>query len=146
MYQPQIREDLILRLYRRAKARGSPLTRRRRTTSRPQNPTQKERAMRDYIAIGPTPCEESCAQVGEKNYHEKALAECRRFLQLLRQQFGPEPAGAWLSIKWSPHDFGSYCEVVCHYHTDMQEAVDYALRCEAEMPETWEGDGDEPHA
>jgi hypothetical protein len=94
--------------------------------------------MRDYITLGPTPSEELCAQVGEPDYPEKAVAECRRFIQLLRQKFGPEPRGAWLTTKWFPHDFGSYCEVVCHFDTDSEESVEYALCCEAEMPATWE--------
>ena len=96
--------------------------------------------MRDFINIGPTPCGEACAQVGEPDYHEKAVAECRRFLQLLRNKFCPEPEGAWLSVKWFPHDFGSYCEVVCYYNTDIPASVDYAFRCETETPATWEGE------
>ena len=102
--------------------------------------------MRDYLSIGPTPCEESCAQVGDPDYCEKALPECRRFIELLRQKFGLEPAGAWLSIKWFPHDFGSYCEVVCNFDTTIEESVEYALRCEAELPATWGENGDEHHA
>jgi hypothetical protein len=96
--------------------------------------------MRDFISIGPTPCEEPCAQVGELNYREKALAECRRFLLLLRKKFGPEPEGAWLSVKWFPHDFGDYAEVVCYFNTDIPASVDYAYRCEAETPAAWEED------
>lgn len=99
--------------------------------------------MKDFLTLGPTPCEEPCAQVGEPDYREKALAECQRFILLLRQTFGPEPEGAWLSVKWFPHDFGSYCEVVCHYTTNSPASVDYAFRCEAETPATWEGDGNE---
>ena len=94
--------------------------------------------MKDYLTLGPTPSAEPCAQVGEPDYREKAMPECRRFVHLLRKTFGPEPAGAWLSIQWFPHDFGSYCEVVCHFDTDLKESVEYALRCEAEMPATWE--------
>jgi len=94
--------------------------------------------MKDYINIGPTPCEEDCAQLGTPDYREKALAECKRFIQLLRKKFGPEPEDARLAIKWFEHDFGSYCEVVCFYDTDIQESVDYALRCEGETPATWE--------
>jgi hypothetical protein len=68
--------------------------------------------MKDYITLGSTPSDEPCASVGEPDYPEKALPECRRFLQLLRKTFGPEPEGARFSIQWFPHDFGSYCEVV----------------------------------
>lgn len=99
--------------------------------------------MKDYLTLGPTPGEEPCAQVGESDYRDKALAECQRFILLLRKKFGPEPEGAWLSVKWFPHDFGEYCEVVCHYTTDSQASVDYAYRCDNEAPATWEEEEDE---
>ncbi len=94
--------------------------------------------MKDYITLGQTPCEEPCAQVGKPEYRKKALKECAQFIQLLRQTFGPEPEGACLSVKWFPHDFGDYCEVVCYYNTDIPASVDYAFRCESEAPATWE--------
>ncbi|SRR5712692_4185997 len=83
--------------------------------------------MKDYISLGPTPCEEPCAQVGQPNYRQRALKECVRFIQLLRQTFGPEPEGACLSVTWFPHDFGDYAEVVCYYHTDIQASVQLAV-------------------
>lgn len=99
--------------------------------------------MKDFITIGPTPCEEPCAQMGTPDYREKALAECKRFIKLLRQKFGPQPEGARLAVKSFLHDFGTYYEVVCHYDTDIQASVDYALRCEGETPATWEEERDE---
>ena len=95
--------------------------------------------MRNYFCIGPSPCEENCAQVGEPGYREKALAECTRFIQLLRETFGPEPEGAQLSVKWFEHDFGGYCEVVCYFNPESQASVEYAQRCEDHAPATWEG-------
>lgn len=95
--------------------------------------------MRDYVCIGPVPCDEDCAQVGQDGYREKAVAECRKFIALLRKTFGEEPFGARLAIKWFDHDFGPYCEVVCYYETEIEEAREYAFRCENEMPLTWEG-------
>jgi hypothetical protein len=94
--------------------------------------------MRDYISIGSSPYDEPCAQVGQPDYRKNAVAECTRFIELLRDTVGPEPEGARLSIKWFPHDFGDYAEVVCYYETNMSASVDYALRCEAETPATWE--------
>jgi hypothetical protein len=105
----------------------------------PSNPNVKGEAMHDFVCLGPTPCEESCACVGEEDYRERALEECRRFIQLLRKTFGPEPDGARLSLKWFDHDFGPYCEVVCHFNTELPESVDYAFRCESDAPATWEG-------
>lgn len=95
--------------------------------------------MRDYVNIGPVPCEEDCAQVGQDGYSAKAVAECRRFIGLLRKTFGEEPPGARLAIKWFDHDFGPYCEVICYYDTEIEESREYAFRCENEMPLTWEG-------
>lgn len=95
--------------------------------------------MRDYYTLGSAPCDEPCACVGEENYRERALEECERFIELLRATFGPEPYDARLSIKWSPHDFGEYCEVVCYFDTAIPESVDYARRCEDDAPATWEG-------
>ena len=62
--------------------------------------------MKTYLSLAPAPIEEDCAQVGTPGYREQALAECARFIRLLRQKFGPEPEGAWLSVKWFDHDFG----------------------------------------
>ena len=93
--------------------------------------------MRDFVTLGTTPCDEPCACVGEENFRARALAECQQFILLLRQIFGPEPEGAWLSTKWFPHDFGEYCEVVCYYNTDIPESVDYAYQCENDTPATW---------
>lgn len=93
--------------------------------------------MKDYICIGPAQCDEPCAQVGDTDYREKALAECQRFIQLLRKTFGPEPRGAWFTTKWFPHDFGEYVEVVCYFTAEIEASVEYALRCEAETPATW---------
>jgi hypothetical protein len=94
--------------------------------------------MKTYLALAPAPIEEDCAQVGTPGYREQALAECARFIRLLRQRIGPEPEGAWLSVKWFDHDFGQYCEVVCYYNTDIPASVEYAYTCEANLPATWD--------
>lgn len=95
--------------------------------------------MRDFVCIGSAPCEEPCACLGEDDYHDRVLEECRRFIQLLRETFGAEPDGARLSVKSFPHDFGTYFEVVCYFNPDLPASVDYAYRCEDEAPTTWEG-------
>ena len=95
--------------------------------------------MKDYLNIGPVPPEEDCAQLGTPDYREKAIAECRRYIKLLREMLGEEPVGAQLAIKWFQHDFGSYCEVVCYYDNERPETLDYALKCEGDGPLTWKG-------
>ena len=95
--------------------------------------------MRNYFCIGASPSEEDCAQVGQPDYRRKAIAECVRFIQLIRDTLGHEPEGAELRIKAFDHDFGVYHEVVCWFDTDIPESVEYAQRCEGETPATWEG-------
>jgi hypothetical protein len=96
--------------------------------------------MSDYLALGPTPADEPCAQVGEELYEKKARAECRRYIKVLRETFGPEPSGAYLMMKAFPHDFGTYYEVVCYFNSDVPESITYAMRCEDEAPTTWPDD------
>ena len=95
--------------------------------------------MHDFITLGTTPYDELCACVGEENYHDRALQECNRYMKLLRKIFGLEPLGARFGVKWFDHDFGAYVEVVCYYNTELPASMDYAFRCENELPATWEG-------
>lgn len=92
---------------------------------------------KDYIEIGPAPCEEECAQVGSDGYHARAREECRRFIEAIRAKLGPEPDGARLAAKSFSHDFGTYHEVVCWYDEGNEAAAAYAFRCEAEAPTHW---------
>jgi len=94
--------------------------------------------MRDYVYLGPAPAEEDCVQVGEPDYLERALAECRRYIDLIRRVCGPEPPGARLRTKWEYHDFGKYVEVVCEFDDNVPEAVEYAYRVEEEAPTRWD--------
>jgi hypothetical protein len=68
--------------------------------------------MKDFVCLGPSPCDEDSVSVGEDDYHARARMECQRDIQLIRQVMGPEPEGARLSIKSFPHDFGVYVEVI----------------------------------
>jgi hypothetical protein len=95
--------------------------------------------MRDSINIGCTPSGEQCEQVGTPEYDSaKARFECNVFIRQLRRIFGDEPDGARLYVKSNPHDFGSYLEVECYFDDDNQASMDYAFRCEGEMPEWWD--------
>jgi hypothetical protein len=96
--------------------------------------------MSDYITLGPTPSDEPCAQVGEDLYAQKARTECRRFIKVLREAFGPEPSGAYLTTKAFEHDFGTYYEVICVFNSNVPESIDYAMRLEDEAPTTWPDD------
>lgn len=94
--------------------------------------------MRDYLYIAESPVDEKCAQVGQPGYFERGRVECRCFIGQLRRMFGNEPTGARLSIKTEQHDFGSYSTVVCHYDDTFPESVEYAFKCEGELPEKWD--------
>lgn len=94
--------------------------------------------MLDFMNIGATPAEEECAQVGTPGYYERALKECRVFINQIRRVVGPEPDGARLGTKVFDHDFGSYREVVCYYDDNNEEAVNYAFQCEGSGPLTWD--------
>ena len=94
--------------------------------------------MWDFLYVGSSPPEETCAQVGSDDYHDRARRECRAYVNLLRRALGPEPEGASLSIKSCPHDFGTYLEVVCYFDPEKPESADYALRCESDGPPRWD--------
>ena len=106
----------------------------------------KGRAMQDFMTLGTAPIDEPCAQLGQDDYYDKVKAECRRFIQLLRQTFGDEPPGARFALKSFEHDFGTYYEVVCLFDTNDEEAAHYAFRCEDELPTTWEMSACHPNA
>lgn len=93
--------------------------------------------MRDYIELGPSPAAEDCVQVGTENYRELSRIECKRYIAQLRKQFGDEPPFAKLTIKYFPHDFGEYADVVCYFEDTDQEAQEYAFKCEGEAWDRW---------
>lgn len=92
---------------------------------------------REYISIGPSPCNEDCVQLGSDNYNRRAREECRRFAAAIRATLGEEPDGAELSVEGFPHDFGTYFETVCLYDIGNEEAEAYAFRCESDAPSEW---------
>ena len=94
--------------------------------------------MRDCIDLGSSPYGETCAQVGTEDYVFRAKRECKVYISQLRRCMGEEPNGAELRVKSNPHDFGSYLSVVCYFDSDNQAATEYAFRCEAQGPESWD--------
>ncbi|MBA3753783.1 MAG: hypothetical protein H0X01_06550 [Nitrospira sp.] len=96
---------------------------------------------REHVDLGATtPPEESCAQVGSRDYDylTRARQEARAYIGQLRRMCGEEPDGARLSIKSHPHDFGSYLTVICFFDPDNPVAADYAFRCESKGPQEWD--------
>ena len=94
--------------------------------------------MTDYLEVGPTPSGEDCQQVGTPQY-DAAMArrECQQFITAIRRVCGEEPAGATLTIRSNPHDFGTYPEVAVRFNDNVETAVAYAYHVEANAPEYW---------
>jgi hypothetical protein len=97
--------------------------------------------MREYIELGSTPYNEECVQIGDSNYRVNAIRECRHYIQAIRTYLGMEPDGAHLTYKAFPHDMGSYYEVILRYDPEDERAVEYAHKCEAKAPATWDDAG-----
>ena len=96
------------------------------------------RRQRDELDLGSAPTGEACAQVGSDGYHWRAWHECRALVNQLRRAFGPEPAGTRLSVRRSPHDFGTYLSVACSWPSGDEAGRAYGHRLEAEMPAEWD--------
>lgn len=96
--------------------------------------------MRDFLELGTTPYGEDCAQVGTDNYRENALKECNRYIAMLRKRFPYATEFNDFRIKWNPHDFGSYAEVVISFDDQDEMGRAYAFHVENNLPETWDDD------
>ena len=94
--------------------------------------------MREYITLGPTPCEEACAQAGSDNYATESTKETKRYIALLQKLFPNPTQDNAFNRKAFPHDFGTYHEVVVWYDTNNAESVKFAFHVEANLPANWE--------
>lgn len=93
---------------------------------------------RDYFSLGSAPFAEECVSLSpDEDYLPAMRQECNRFIGVMRKIMGEEPPGAKLAIMSNPHDFGTYLDVVCYFDDQNEAAVDYAARCELEVPEYW---------
>ena len=90
--------------------------------------------MRDYMELGPTPCDEPCAQVGAYDFESKVRKECRAYKHQLERLF-PE---CDFIVKAFSHDFGTYYEVCVVYDTDDRQSAENALKVEINLPEKWD--------
>jgi hypothetical protein len=94
--------------------------------------------MRDKLELAPTPVEEDCEQLGPNYNPARARAECKAFIGQLKRQFGDPPPGASLIVTSNHHDFGTYHEVAVRFEDGDRDAVGYAFRLEAELPDHWD--------
>jgi hypothetical protein len=100
--------------------------------------------MRESLELGPTPCDEECAQVGKDDYFTKARPECRRYIELLNKKFGKPPGEAYFYVKSNPHDFGSYLEVAIKFDPNNRDEAAFAYHVESNLPATWTDDAEVP--
>jgi len=95
--------------------------------------------MRDYLTIGPVPCDEPCIQLGRPHYSTISRLECNAYRKAVIEAYGLPPGESTLSIKGFQHDFGTYHELVVNYDPNNEEECAYALKVESGL-ETWPED------
>ena len=97
--------------------------------------------MRDYIEIGSSPFDESCAQVGDAYYEMRSKIETKAYLNQLNRMF-PEVLNSStlsFSIKTFQHDFGPYKEVVINYDSDNEEEYEIVIsKIDKNIPSNWD--------
>ncbi len=96
--------------------------------------------MIDFLEFDTTPCYETCAQVGEDNYRERAKKEALKYIQMLEKRYPNKPEKSRFAIKWFPHDFGAYAQVVIFYDDQDYESLAYAFHVENHLPANWDDD------
>lgn len=87
----------------------------------------------DFIELGPVPCDEGCAQVGDDNFERDNKLECMRYLKGLARKY-PK---CKFKIKQFKHDFGPYSEVVVCYNSNDADSIDAAYAVQSNTPTTW---------
>ena len=93
----------------------------------------------DYIYLGPTPCDEDCAQVGQTNYRELANKEMHAYIDQLYRTFPDvDEFNVRFKIKWHHHDFGTYGEVVAMYDAADEKSAQKAIDIEWNLPDKWD--------
>ena len=89
------------------------------------------------LFLGPEPCDESCAQVGDPGHHDRVLDEARLFVEAVRRACGAEPDGARLAVTRHAHAHGPHLGVSLVYDGDSAEAAEYARRAGGHAPAAW---------
>lgn len=94
--------------------------------------------MKEYVELGPVPCDEEASQTNAENFTEENIKECRRYKELLESKFPEYPdAGCYFSIKSNPHEFGTYREVAINFDDKNETAGVFASEVENNLPKEW---------
>jgi hypothetical protein len=88
----------------------------------------------EYMELGPTPCDEKCASVGEDDFAEQSRIETSAYRKQLERLF----PSAQFRVKSFPHDFGTYREACVFYEEDDEEGAELAYKAEANLPQSWD--------
>src|SRR3954467_11791277 len=89
--------------------------------------------MSDYLELGPVPCEENCQPVGMPEYDGQMA---RRELNVYKYQLERMFPLLNFGVKWFPHDFGSYGEVVAYWNDEEEMEAVYDI--EDKLPMKWD--------
>lgn len=92
--------------------------------------------MHKIVPLGAAPTLEPHLPVSP-NFEKRFLAQCFRFIDLLREKFGREPPGASFLIAAPVVPYPNLWEVVYHYQDDDLVAHFYVLQCLKHRPKTW---------
>jgi hypothetical protein len=87
----------------------------------------------EYLELGPTPCDEPCAQTTQPDYDSRMRLEMIVYRHQLERMF-PEST---FKIKTFPHDFGYYGEV-CVVYVEGTKSEEDAYHVESNLPEKWD--------
>jgi hypothetical protein len=103
-----------------------------------QTETPLRRRKMDYIALGPTPSDEDCIQVGAEDYGPKSMRECQAWQNQLERVFPNLPDGCSFSVKSFLHDFGSYREVVLRFDETKPNCLTCISHIDSNLPTSWD--------
>ena len=91
------------------------------------------------VSCGPAPCDERCAQAvdDDPTYYERSQEECQQYVKQLRRRFPNPPEG--VRFKITREGDLRWADVVVLFG-DGEDALNYALFVEANLPERWTDD------
>lgn len=94
--------------------------------------------MLEYMEIGPVPCEEDCAQVGQSDFRKIASKQMDAYISQLKREFATRLDVIDFGKKWFNHDFGTYGEVVVYFNPDDEYSTKSAYFVESHLPMNWD--------
>lgn len=102
--------------------------------------------MREEVDIYSCPTDEQCtaAPYETKTEHDRAFAECERYIVLIKKLYPEMPSGVHLAIKLCPYYFNrpvyidGYYDVVASFSSWDNEAKSFAYHLQDNPPKRWD--------